>query len=40
MRVFIRVHKNLPLVRLDQEGMKKIIKMVKAADGTYVAKNH
>lgn len=40
MRVFIRVHKNLPLVRLDQERMKRIIKMVKIADNTYAAKNH
>lgn len=40
MRVFVRLSKDLPLIRLNQGEMKKIIKMVKATDGTYVAKNH
>lgn len=40
MRVFIKLGKDLPLVRLNQGEMKKIIKMVKVVDGTYVAKNH
>lgn len=40
MRVFVRLSKDLPLVRLNQGEMKKIIKMVKVADGTYAAKNH
>ena len=39
MRVFIKIG-NMPLVRLVPKEMKKIIKMVKATDGTYVAKSH
>lgn len=39
MRIFIKC-RDMPLVGLTPQKIKKVIKMVRAADGTFVAKNH